>query len=178
MPITLYIATAPCGRSYIGTTSTSIKQRWQRQGWVVKHRTKNSLLCAELRVTKAADWTLRALAVIEAEVRYQTEDAAIVALKTLAPDGFNMTLNLTPSAAVIAKRAAGNRGQRRTWQQRVMFIKRGIGRHVVSDAGKAAVSKAQTGRIHTPAEKQKRNESMITFNRFARRRRGCAYWPE
>lgn len=123
---TIYLHTAPSGRSYVGFTSQTVEQRWVQHCYDAARGRYNSSLHAAIRKYGSEAFTTRVLDVVSTLVGAQkAERAWIRELSTRSPNGYNLTDGgdgaPNPTPEVRARMAAG---AARSWTDPVVRASR------------------------------------------------------
>jgi len=157
----LYQLTFSDGKSYVGVTTASAKQRLNRHRAAARIG-RTSEVCAAWR--KLGEPRMQVLAVLQNEELAATEVRAIRTLGTLLPRGYN-TLeggDAHPSSSELVRRklSRSNLGRRHSAEAKANMSRSKLGNqyskgHKHTEETKARMSASQLGRTHSPETKAK-----------------------
>lgn len=137
------------GKSYIGITINSARDRFGKHRWAFMHNKQSALYHAW---RKYGEPTFKILAIVENKLLHETEIKAIATYKTLAPYGYNVTrggegtLGWVPTEEWRRKRITALTGRSLSLETRAKISTAHLGKSL-SREHRAKIGRASQGRI-------------------------------
>lgn len=152
---TLYLATSPSGRRYVGITSRGTEKRWNDHCYIASTGQHTHLACA-IRKYGGESFDVQTLVVAPWEELNRLEPLAIVAFGTRSPEGYNLRAGgsqSSPHPETIEKLRIAHLGNRHSAETRAKMSKS----HRAN--GGQAYSSGMLGHTHSEETKAKMSES-------------------